>query len=99
MEFPFDNFLARAPRTASVRLAKAGIGRKLGSLGPNSLLTGKITGKFSIFGAFGEKRLRNRPLFQSITDKFPQTQNREIIRLIREWYSSELGIIARKGGI
>ncbi len=50
----------------------------------NSLLTGKITGNFSIFGGLGENRLRNRPHFQFVMSKFPKILNREINCQIRE---------------
>jgi hypothetical protein len=45
---------------------------------PNSLLTGKRTGKYSIFGGL----FKNRPWiclsFQGVASKFPKSRNREI---------------------
>jgi len=66
---------------------------------PNSLLTGKRTGNFPIFGSFGENRLQNRAYFQRVTSKFPKNRNREIIRHIREWRRREQGIIAAKARV
>jgi hypothetical protein len=58
------------------------------SLATNTLLTGKITGNFSIFGRFGQFWLRKRASYHDLTSKFPTKQNSELIRENRELRSN-----------
>jgi hypothetical protein len=76
------------------RLAGGGRSRRETSLWRlNFLLTGKITGNFSIFACFGENWRRKRTQFQRVTSKFPMNRNRGLIRRNREFQNNEQGIL------
>jgi len=65
----------------------------------NSLLTGKITGNFSILGDFPARRSQKLFAIQEVTNEFPTQRNREIIRWIWELFSREQGIIIAESGL
>jgi hypothetical protein len=55
--------------------------------GGNSLLTGKRTGNFTIFGLLEAKSVRKTPVPQPLLGKFPTQINRENILKNREFLS------------